>query len=240
MASATRMDAMLRGQSALAQKVFSAMSDDELKDLPMIKRYLEKNELVGTIEQPKLLACLGALKDARLITEPKAGQFKRRGRPGRKPVPQQVEQGMLVPQPVVVAAVVIHPVEEPEPVETVIEAPALVEAEVTAEATAVVTAVVTPVADAPVVEVVEAPAPVEALKEAPAPAEEPTPTPAPTHNKSLDVLSELAAEVVTMGEEFNARLKSIAARIEEAALLREDNAELAEKYKKLQDFVRTL
>jgi len=239
MASATRMDAMLRGQSALAQKVFSAMSEDKLQDLPMIKRYLEKNELVGTIEQPKLLACLGALKDARLITEPKAGQYKRRSRPGPKRTLRPAEpqdQGMLVPQPVLVAAVVIHPVEEPEPVEPVIEAPA--PAQVEAEATAVVTAVVTPVADAPVVEVVEAPAPVvvKAVIEAPAPVA----AEAPAHNKSLDVLSELAAEVVTLGEEMNARLKSIAARIEEAALLREDHAEQAEKLKKLQDFVRSL
>jgi hypothetical protein len=236
MASATRMDAMLRGQSALAQKVFSVLQDEKLLDLHMLKRKLEEAELVGNIEQPKLLACVSALKDAKLVSEPKSGQYKRRGKPGRKPV-QQVEQGMLVPQapePMTVTswAKAHAPVEAPTPAP--VEAPAPVEPEAVVEAVA------------------EAPAPVEA----PAPAEAQAPATVDvvagavtdtqaavtdtTPVEAFDVLLELATELQTLGEEFNTRLKAIATRIEEAALLREDSAEQAAKLRKLQDFMRTL
>lgn len=234
---------MLRGQSALAQKVFNVMLDETLQDLHMLKRVLERSGAVGTIEQPKLLACVNALKDARLISEPKAGQYKRRGKPGRKTTsatvsPRSEPVAMMVPLDTAPAQPEFQapaPVEEPAPVA---EAPAPVEAVAPVEPEAIVE----PVAEAPAqVETpapIEAPATVEVVAEAVVDAQAVVTNTTPV--EAFDVLLELATELTTLGEEFNTRLKAIATRIEEAALLREDSAEQAAKLRKLQDFMRTL
>ena len=215
-ASAARTDAMLRGQSTLAQKVYGVMPEVGVLDLGAIKRALETSGQIGSIEQPKLLACLNSLKDAKLITEPKTGEYKRRGKPGRKPAAQEPTE----PEPVAV-------------IETQPEAPAPVVEPVKVEEPAVQEPEPAPV-------VAEAPAPVVAEAFIPAPAQAIVPVEVKVQNATLDMFSELSNEVVKMAVEFNARLRDLAVRIEEAALLVEDHAEDAEKFRKLKDFMGKL
>lgn len=70
-----------------------------------------------------------------------------------------------------------------------------------------------------------------------------TPTPK-TEQSPIEILGELSDEVVALADEFGARLKKLAAKIEEAALTieqeREANVENLGKLRQLQSILKSL